>query len=242
MTIIYDGWRELKRLEEEKKAKGETTPEQKPKSVPGRVVYDAERGKEALKRAENGEENIIDTMEREGQRRVARDISLPREMTPSKEVWEKMGFVFYETKDPLFYKAILPAGWKIVPTDNPMWSNIVDARGLIRAQIFYKAAFYSRMAHMSLSVRYGIQTKSFPEEPEKVEIYFGNEKEVLFVAGSVSLPANPTSEQITEYYATQDKLFKAARKFAEEHYPGWGDPMAYWDEEPAKTQEGPKLS
>jgi hypothetical protein len=44
----------------------------------------------------------------------------------------------------------LPPGWKVVPTDHSMWSDLVDAKGEKRASIFYKAAFYDRDAFIRI--------------------------------------------------------------------------------------------
>ncbi len=49
--------------------------------------------------------------------------------------------------DHLFYDVTLPEGWKITPTEHPMWSNLVNNKGKIIANVFYKAAFYDRGAH-----------------------------------------------------------------------------------------------
>jgi hypothetical protein len=50
--------------------------------------------------------------------------------------------------DELFVDVVLPEGWAIIPTSHAMWSDLVDAGGVKRAGIFYKAAFYDRKAHM----------------------------------------------------------------------------------------------
>jgi len=59
--------------------------------------------------------------------------------------------------DPLFQYVELPPGWKKVPTDDSMWSKVVDEKGRQRVRIFYKAAFYDRDAFMSASGRYSYQ-------------------------------------------------------------------------------------
>jgi hypothetical protein len=48
----------------------------------------------------------------------------------------------------IFCNAELPKGWKKRATDHSMWSELVDDKGVVRAQIFYKAAFYDRSAFM----------------------------------------------------------------------------------------------
>ena len=48
--------------------------------------------------------------------------------------------------DPLFREATLPAGWSRAPTGHDMWTYIFDEKGVLRARVFYKAAFYDRRA------------------------------------------------------------------------------------------------
>ena len=43
----------------------------------------------------------------------------------------------------------LPAGWKKQATDHSMWSKLLDESGAVVASIFYKAAFYDRIAEMN---------------------------------------------------------------------------------------------
>jgi hypothetical protein len=53
-------------------------------------------------------------------------------------------------KDPIFCLAELPKGWKKRPTEHSMWSELVDENNVVKAEIFYKAAFYDRSAFMRL--------------------------------------------------------------------------------------------
>jgi hypothetical protein len=67
--------------------------------------------------------------------------------------WLALGFTFGDPDpdDPLFMPATLPGGWKRQATGHSMGSVIVDTLGRERVSIFYKAAFYDRSAHMSLT-------------------------------------------------------------------------------------------
>lgn len=106
-----------------------------------------------------GMSRVIEEQERAGQNELLRSMQLPRNMG-RREDYEKLGFRFAEvsgkqvTGDKLFLDAALPTGWKKVATDHSMWSNLVDAKGRVRARIFYKAAFYDRDAHMHLIPRF----------------------------------------------------------------------------------------
>lgn len=50
----------------------------------------------------------------------------------------------------LFRDAILPPGWVKRATDHPLWSEVIDDKGEVRLNIFYKAAFYDRHAFINV--------------------------------------------------------------------------------------------
>lgn len=88
----------------------------------------------------------IEREEARGQQQLAADTALPTEGldTLPTEWGIQIGAV--RANDPLFTDVVLPEGWTVVPTDHSMWSDLVDASGVTRATIFYKAAFYDRCA------------------------------------------------------------------------------------------------
>ncbi len=92
--------------------------------------------------------------EAQGQQSFVNSETLPNEMSPAtKTALEEAGVKFLEPvkNDELFQYVELPEGWKKVPTDHSMWSDLVDETGRRRATIFYKAAFYDRRASISLA-------------------------------------------------------------------------------------------
>lgn len=183
----------------------------------------------------NGEVNVIEHMEAEGQREVVNNVMLARNMKPEKEEWEKLGFVFEDIPgDDLLCKAVLPAGWELVATDHPMWNDLIDEKGNQRGSMFYKAAFYDRDAFMRLERRYGIGT-NYSDDLSIREIYFGNQDEKLFVAGQIQITKNDTREERLEKYKQEEKLKRMAIKFGDEYYPDWQDSLAYWDNEKRLT-------
>ncbi len=91
--------------------------------------------------------------EAQGQQSFVNSDTLPRQMSPeTKLALSEAGVKFHELveNDNLFQYVELPEGWKKVPTDHSMHSNLVDETGRKRAEIFYKAAFYDRRASISL--------------------------------------------------------------------------------------------
>lgn len=187
-------------------------------------------GMEMLIRALCGEENVIENMEKEGQNKAVRETLLPKIMKPEQEYWEELGFVFEEIEDDdIMCKGTLPEGWKLIPTDHQMWTNIVDQNNTKRGSMFYKAAFYDRKAHMNLKARYSVTSQYVDENMMIKEVYFGNENEKLFIAGTVYYDDNMTSEDLESTYEHEDYLINQATVFANTYYPDYTNPLAYWD-------------
>lgn len=99
-----------------------------------------------------GQNDYIVGMEAKGQRELVASSSLPNELQrPDTDAdFEALGFTFGAETDELFREATLPDGWSKQGSDHDMWSYIVDADGVRRVAIFYKAAFYDRRAFMRL--------------------------------------------------------------------------------------------
>lgn len=99
-----------------------------------------------------GNDGYIMNMEAQGQRQLVNSTVLPVEIQGAFVDWEAHGFVFGDpvADDPLFREVTLPEGWRKEPSDHDMWSYVVDAAGVRRVAVFYKAAFYDRRAFMRL--------------------------------------------------------------------------------------------
>lgn len=96
----------------------------------------------------------VEATERAGQTAFVADINalpIKVESDETDETYTALGFFFGEPIDKLFREARLPDGWKKSATDHDMWSHIVDATGVVRVEVFYKAAFYDRRAFMRLA-------------------------------------------------------------------------------------------
>lgn len=102
-----------------------------------------------------GNPNAIERQEARGQKELVNSCSLPVKVNPpeNKEKLKNIGIIFGQPykDDPLFCDGILPNGWKKKATDHDMWTEIVNEKGIIKARIFYKAAFYDRSAFISLA-------------------------------------------------------------------------------------------
>jgi hypothetical protein len=84
---------------------------------------------------------------------VLASTTLPTESYTADSEFEALGFTFgaQVPGDPLFREATLPEGWTREGTEHAMHSVIKDERGIERASIFYKAAYYDRKASLSLT-------------------------------------------------------------------------------------------
>jgi hypothetical protein len=102
-----------------------------------------------------GNPDAIGAQEARGQQELVNSSQLPtRVLHGERKQLEDAGVVFGEvvSGDDLFCHVTLPTGWRLAATDHSMWSHLLDGEGTVRAKIFYKAAFYDRRAHLSLSV------------------------------------------------------------------------------------------
>lgn len=106
-----------------------------------------------------GNPEAIENQEKEGQNELVESAQLPRKINnnsikyfSAKEFYEAIGIkVLGESKgDELFYDVELPKYLRIESTDHSMWNNLVDVDDQVRAQIFYKAAFYDRDAFINV--------------------------------------------------------------------------------------------
>lgn len=106
-----------------------------------------------------GSSQAIENQEARGQAELVESDVLPTTMHPDnpssmtgEEILKAAGVEFLGVlpEDPLFQRVKLPAGWRKLGDDHPMWSSLVDDKGMERAAIFYKAAFYDRKSWMSV--------------------------------------------------------------------------------------------
>lgn len=91
-----------------------------------------------------GVSGMIERDEALGQASLVNSTNLP--IKGDWKTLQRWGVIQGEAVDDLFCAATLPTGWQLKATDHSMWSNLVDARGLVRGSVFYKAAFYDRDA------------------------------------------------------------------------------------------------
>jgi hypothetical protein len=165
----------------------------------------------------------IEAQEKRGQQQFTEKMNdlLPIEGTQEpnyRAAWVAMGFTFAEKpKDDLFISANFPAGWTKQATDHSMWSKLLDDKGRERANIFYKAAFYDRKAHVHLIPRYGINTD-----------YDAKPKRVVYVV-DCGKRIHKLGEYASDDYKEGRKLNAAGETWLTANFPEWKDATKYWD-------------
>lgn len=175
-------------------------------------------------------DKAIRNQEKKGQGDLIHTDVLPRAMghaANSREQFEAIGIVFGENVDDLFVQVTLPEGWKKEPTEHNMWSKLLDDKGRERAAIFYKAAFYDRKAHMTITRRYSFGCQPVGGWDQDAH---GPREGIVTDCGEVIWSTGPMapSEEV-HWYELNKFLAPEAKKWLEEHYPDWGDPLACWD-------------
>jgi hypothetical protein len=173
-----------------------------------------------------GAGNAILHQEAQGQSSFVNSETLPSDMQgDAKSVLEKAGVKFGEKVegDEMFQYVELPAGWKKVPTNHSMWSNLVDDKGRVRAGIFYKAAFYDRSAHLSVNRRYGCSFNYERQDKEGVGV------SEITDGGKVIHTTEPIAVGNRKSYEVSEEANKLARQWLDAYFPNWQDASAYWD-------------
>lgn len=151
--------------------------------------------------------------------------------------FEAIGIKFGEEVDELFSRVEMPPGWKKVPTDHSMWSELRDDKGRKRAGIFYKAAFYDRSAFMRLEPRF--RATVVPEDEYKTNMDYeardkGNWYGIVYDGEETAFKTAGAQYGEGEQWKMQERLEKEAVAWLEERYPDWRDATKYWDDTPSE--------
>jgi len=187
----------------------------------------------------------IERQEAEGQRdlvnaevtRLPREVVVPPQRGPRLEnVYAQSGIEVIGDYDDLFVNVKLPAGWKLVATEHPMHSRLLDERGRERAAVFYKAAFYERRAIIAFGPRFVVKVEpedayrtdaSLAERDEMKEygrVYEG-ELVIFATAGVLPLPGEDWQGGDARRKTWQAEC---ANWLAGHGYADYSDPFKYW--------------
>lgn len=175
----------------------------------------------------------IEAQEAQGQQSFVASETLPTDMPPQdKKILQRAGVKFLGpvNGDPIFQHVELPAGWKKVPTDHSMWSDLVDDRGRKRGSIFYKAAFYDRSAHMGVSRRFRVERDYESEKRDLAMARVMDGDQPIFTTSAFEMPADDgTPDRYRERRTIAGQAVQQAVDWLQQKYPQHEDPGAYWD-------------
>ena len=222
-------------------------------------------------------EKIITDQEKAGKREVVNSSMLPvdfqkpydcPDIQTVQDAWTtltEIGIILKEDpkeaekRGELFVEVSLPEGWHIKPTDHSMWTKLVDDKGFERAAIFYKAAFYDRSAHFSMSTRIHFRNEPIlgydnPNYNRDDRTYLyrvtceeagGTEPTVLWQSETyqddyvpnwqldkMAAAGTPIPNDVRTYdqvHAEKKVREEEGKAFLARHFPDYRDFRAYWD-------------
>lgn len=166
----------------------------------------------------------IERSEKAGQQALVASSDMPKQMSPNREAFEKVGFKFGAEVDEIFLSATLPPGWTRAATSHSMHSDILDEKGRVRVGVFYKAAFYDRRADAHLQRRFQVQWL-YPNRDRDNGIKEGERAYMVADAGAEIYRTPSFSARDWD----ADKQHRAvAEAWLNEAAPNHEDPTAYW--------------
>ena len=160
-----------------------------------------------------------------GQQSFVNSTTLPIEMQgDTKSILSAVGVKFLEVVegDTLFQYVELPEGWHKKAAEHSMWSHLIDDKGRQRANIFYKAAYYDRSAHISAIRRYSYGT-DYEQSDDEFSVAHAKDGNVVIFTTE---PVKGDSDKSCEH---RKQARKQAKTWLNENYPDWENAAAYWD-------------
>lgn len=161
-----------------------------------------------------------------------REIVTQNNINYTRQQYEKMGITIIDECDDLFWNVKLPEGWEIKATDHSMWNNLFNDKGRLRADFFYKAAFYDRAAFTNFSTRFHISADHTAPADSDYEVWKASDfqgtvkdqDKVIFSTECILATGD-----YLEDGKIKDKLLEQLEKFMKENYPDYTDINSYWD-------------
>lgn len=150
----------------------------------------------------------------------------------TKQQYGKMGIVIVNEYDDLFWDVELPNGWEIKATDHSMWNNLFDNKGRNRANFFYKAAFYDRLAFINFETRFHICVDHIADSDADYEVWKNSDYQGIIRDGETiifSTECVPSTGDYWEDDKVKNNLKERLEEYMDEHYPNYKDINSYWD-------------
>lgn len=174
--------------------------------------------------------SLVDAMEAEGQEELlaANGASLPVVGSDHPAV-AKFGIAFGASLDGVLREAKLPPGWKLrASPEYFMWNKLLDAKGRVRAEVFYSAVSYAREAEIKPCPRYEARMECQGQFGVVGESWRGY---VLDTATGEEVFSTKTLRRETREdrrFIESDGLKLETAQWLSTHYPEHQDPAAYW--------------
>lgn len=173
-----------------------------------------------------GTSGMIENQEATGRSDFVNSTTLPTEINTAdgKKIVESFGIVFGEMveDDPMFQYVTLPEGWTREGTGHSM--GVLDDKGRKRIDVFYKAAFYDRVAHLWVNKRYNYSHDYDRQDSDNVGVtQVMDRNEIIHETEPIPIKENDKGLMISEL---SNKL---AVVWLDEHYPDWNNPATYWE-------------
>lgn len=164
--------------------------------------------------------------------------------------FEVLGFKFIKRTDKIFWKCEFPKGWRKRAGAHSMWSDLLDDKGRVRGNIFFKAAFYDYKAHVRLTCRYSIKDVSLDADKNELfdrvtgdykkkggevssfhrhECQDNTELKTLFAAEICPIPDWSNREEAQKISDRHEAEREKCIRWMGEHFPNWKQASAYWD-------------
>jgi len=162
----------------------------------------------------------IEAQRIDGQMRLVESAILPRDLRPSRGVFEQAGFKLGRLFGGIFLEAELPDGWAKRATSDPSHTDILDDRRRLRGTIYFNAAFHERDAHATLLCRYRVLSVDVNGDGQRCEVLVWDHSEERSVHSSG-----------TAHIGDADvcrRLLAEARNWIETRIPVSDNPLAHW--------------
>jgi len=153
-------------------------------------------------------------------------------------------FDWKDMSDKLFVPVKLPPGWQKVHRDHAMYMWLVDENGRRRGDIFYKSAFYDRDAFMTVLTRFDIR-QLYLKGYGYLVMEVRDQDKVLYRTRPRKNPTareRPSSEDFRDLDVLRKAAHAEALQWLQARYPGWEDPVNYWDGESLPEKLAPLFS
>lgn len=128
---------------------------------------------------------------------------------------------------PRYVRVELPSGWRVIPTNDYKWTNLVDEKGRKRGEIYCMPTFNLPDTYIQACCRYTIVFVRADLNMSQSISQVKDCEQVLFT----SQPFTFKLHDVESSLSAQHKAGSQSVNWLNEHFPNWRDPSAYWNEE-----------